>query len=334
MSYFQFQDPWFFLLLVIIPLLIFRALKNRPATLQFSSLGSLKILQGRGLEILAATPLILRCLAIALLVTALARPQEGRKSTEILSAGVDILLAIDTSGSMSAKDFNKNSQPIDRLTVVKEVVSEFIGSREFDRMGMVVFGNEAFTQCPLTLDHDILHSLLNKLEIGVAGNSTAIGSAIGISVKRLKDLESKSKVIILLTDGRNTAGNITPFQAAEIAKTYGIKIYTVGVGTKRKRRARSPMSNPFGQQMRIRSISLDEESLKKIAEQTGGRYFRATDSDSLKQIYAQIDSLEKSEVKWIDHSEYRELFPLFLVSALLLVVIETILTQTCLQRVP
>jgi Ca-activated chloride channel family protein len=170
------------------------------------------------------------------------------------------------------------------------------------------------------------------LEIGVAGNSTAIGSAIGISVKRLKDLESKSKVIILLTDGRNTAGDIAPLRAAEIAQTYGIKIYTVGVGTK----SRTPLQipSPFGQQLPGRDFSIDEDSLKKIAEQTGGRYFRATDSDSLKQIYAQIDSLEKSEVKWIDHSEYKELFPFFLIPALLLVLIETILTQTRLRRVP
>lgn len=332
MRYFQFQDPWLFLLLAIIPLLIYRTLKNRPATFHFSSLGSLKTLHRRGVGFLAAIPLILRCLAIALLVTALARPQEGRKSTEILSAGVDILLAIDTSGSMRAMDFEKNHQPVDRLTVVKNVVSEFIDSREFDRMGMVVFGNEAFTQCPLTLDHDILHSFLDKLQIGVAGDSTAIGSAIGISVKRLKDLKSKSKVIILLTDGRNNVQNITPFQAAEIAKTYGIKIYTVGVGTKGQ--APFPMNTPFGQKMLMQRVSIDEDSLKKIAEQTGGRYFRATDSDSLKQIYAQIDSLEKSEVKWIDHSEYRELFPLFLIPALLLVLTETILTQTRLRRVP
>lgn len=332
MTYFQFQDPWVFLLLAIIPLLIYRTLKNRPATLHFSSLDSLKVLHSKGMDFLAATPLILRCLAIALLVTALARPQEGRKSTEILSAGVDILLAIDTSGSMQAMDFEKNNQPVDRLTVVKDVVSEFIDSREFDRMGMVVFGNEAFTQCPLTLDHDILHSFLKKLQIGVAGDSTAIGSAIGISVKRLKDLESKSKVIILLTDGRNNAGNITPLQAAEIAKTYDIKIYTVGVGTHGE--APFPMNTPFGRKMLMQKVEMDEDSLKKIAEQTGGRYFRATDSDSLKQIYAQIDSLEKSEVKWIDHSEYRELFPLFLIPALLLVLAETILAQTRLRRVP
>ena len=332
MSYFQFQDPWLFILLSLIPFIIYRAYTHRPATLHYSSLDALKTLRRKRTEWLAAIPLILRCLAIALLVAALARPQEGRKSTEILSAGVDILLAIDTSGSMRAMDFEKNTRPVNRLSVVKDVVSEFIDSREFDRMGMVVFGNEAFTQCPLTLDHDILHSFLNKLQIGVAGDSTAIGSAIGISVKRLKDLESKSKVIILLTDGRNNTGNITPFQAADIAKTYGIKIYTVGVGTKGQ--APFPMSTPFGQKMLLQRVAIDEDSLKKIAEQTGGQYFRATDSDSLKQIYAQIDSLEKSEVKWIDHSEYRELFPLFPIPALFLILTEMVLTQTRLRRVP
>lgn len=332
MRYFQFQDPWLFILLSLIPLIIYRTLKNRPATLHYSSLDALKTLRRRGTEWLAATPLILRCLTVALLVVALARPQEGRKSTEILSAGVDIILAIDTSGSMQAMDFEKNHQPVSRLTIVKDVVSEFIDSREFDRMGMVVFGNEAFTQCPLTLDHDILHAFVNKLQIGVAGDSTAIGSAIGVSVKRLKDLESKSKVIILLTDGRNNMGHITPFQAAQIARTYGIKIYTVGVGTQGK--VPYPVDTLFGRQALFQQVQMDEESLKKIAEQTGGRYFRATDSDSLKQIYAQIDSLEKSEVKWIDHSEYRELFPLFLILALLLVLTEMVLSQTRLRRVP
>ena len=332
MRYFQFQDPWLFLLLALIPFIVYRSIKNRPATLHYSSLSSLKALRKKGTQLLAATPLVLRCLAIGLLVVALARPQEGRKSTEILSAGVDIILAIDTSASMQAMDFEKNHQPVDRLTVVKDVVSDFIDSREFDRIGMVVFGNEAFTQCPLTLDHDILHGFVRKLRIGVAGDSTAIGSAIGISVKRLKDLKSKSKVIILLTDGRNNMGNITPFQAAQIADAFDIKIYTVGVGTKGK--VPFQLNTPLGPQIMYQRVELDEESLMKIADLTGGRYFRATDSNSLKQIYAQIDSLEKSEVKWVDHSEYRELFPIFLIPALLLVITEMVLSQTRLRRVP
>ncbi|NIQ03975.1 MAG: VWA domain-containing protein [Nitrospinaceae bacterium] len=332
MSYFQFQNPWLFLLLVLIPLIIYAALKNRPAALHYSSLKTLKTVRRRQVDWLAAIPLILRCLAVAFLVVALARPQQGRKSTEILSAGVDIILAIDTSGSMQAQDFEKKHQPVDRLTVVKDVVSEFIDSREYDRIGMVVFGNEAFTQCPLTLDHDILHAFVDKLQIGVAGDSTAIGSAIGISAKRLKDLKSKSKVIILLTDGRNNAGHLTPLQAAEIADTLGIKIYTVGVGTRGK--APFASNSILGPQMTYQQVEMDEDTLKKIAQKTGGQYFRATDTDSLKKIYAQIDSLEKSEVKWIDHSEYKELFPAFALPALVLILSEKILTHTRLRRLP
>ncbi len=298
----------------------------------YSSLTLLKSLRPKWAALVAAIPMTLRCLAIILIVVAIARPQEGRKSTEILTHGVDILLAIDTSGSMQAMDFKKNNQPVDRLTIVKNVVGEFIDGREFDRMGMVVFGAEAFTQCPLTLDHNILQLFLEKLKIGLAGDSTAIGSAIGISVKRLKELESKSKVIILLTDGRNNAGDLTPVQAAEIAKTFGIKIYTVGVGTKDK--APFMVDGILGSQIVYQEVEIDEETLKQIAKVTGGQYFRATDTDSLKKIYAQIDQLEKSEVRWIDHSEYRELFPYFLVPGLMLLLLEIGLSQTRLRRIP
>ncbi|WP_244875031.1 VWA domain-containing protein [Nitrospina gracilis] len=211
-------------------------------------------------------------------------------------------------------------------------MSEFIDGREFDRMGMVVFGNEAFTQCPLTLDHNILQEFLSRLDIGVAGDSTAIGSAIAIAVKRLKDLESKSKVIILLTDGRNNAGSIPPRQAAEIAATFGIKIYTVGVGTHGK--VPFVFDGILGRQLIMQDVEMDEESLKEIADITNGKYFRAMDTDSLKKIYTQIDQLEKSEVKWIDHSEFKELFPYFLIPGLLLLITEFTLAQTRLRRIP
>jgi len=332
MTYFRFEDPWLFIFLGLVPWLIYLDWKNAPATLHYSSLSILKSLHSPRIKYLALLPLVLRCLVVVLLVLALARPQEGRKSTEILSAGVDIVLALDTSGSMQALDFKKEDQPVDRLTVVKDVVTDFIKGRDFDRIGMVVFGNEAFTQCPLTLDHDVLHTFLGKLEIGVAGDSTAIGSAIGISVKRLKDLESKSKVVILLTDGRNNMGKITPLQAADIASALGVKIYAVGVGTRGK--APFKVNTPIGPQIIYQNVELDETTLKQIAEKTGGRYFRATDSDSLKKIYEQIDLLEKSEVKWIDHSEFNELFPRFLIPGLLLLLIEIGLSGTRLRRIP
>ncbi len=332
MTYFRFQDPLWFLLLGLIPWLVYLCWKNPGGTFHYSSLSTLKALRPRRVDFLAAIPIILRCLAVALLVVSLARPQEGRKSTEILSAGVDIILAIDTSGSMRALDLEKDDKQVDRLTVVKDVVREFIGTREFDRMGMVVFGQEAFTQCPLTLDHDVLDTFLERLKIGVAGDSTAIGSAIGIAVKRLKDLKSKSKVIILLTDGRNNTGSLTPFQAAEIAQTFGIKIYTVGVGT----RGQAPflVDSLFGQKIIYQDVELDEATLIKIADMTDGKYFRATDADSLQKIYREINQLEKSEVKWIDHSEYKELFLFFLIPAMVLVFLELVLAETRLRRVP
>lgn len=332
MTYFQFQNPWMFLLLLLIPWMAYQHRRNRPAAFHFSSIDTVKRLQPPHVAIMAWTPLVLRCLAVLFIVIAIARPQEGRKSTEILTHGVDIMLALDTSGSMQAMDFEKKGQPVDRLTIVKDVVSEFIAGREFDRIGMVVFGEEAFTQCPLTLDHDILQEFLKRLNIGVAGDSTAIGSAIGISVKRLKELESKSKVIILLTDGRNNSGNISPLQAAEIAKTFGIKIYTIGVGTRGK--APFIIDGLMGQRMIYQNVEMDEEVLMKIAEITGGKYYRATDAESLKKIYAQIDQLEKSEVKWIDHSEFKELFPHYLVPGVLLLLLEIVLTQTRLRRIP
>lgn len=332
MTYFRFQDPWWFLLLGLIPWLVYLHWKNPGGTLLYSSIGTLQALRPRRVDLLAAIPIVLRCLAVALLVFSLARPQEGRKSTEILSAGVDIILAIDTSGSMRALDLKKDGKRVDRLTVVKDVVSEFIATREFDRMGMVVFGKEAFTQCPLTLDHNVLSTFLERLKIGIAGDSTAIGSAIGISVKRLKDLKSKSKVIILLTDGRNNTGSLTPFQAAEIAQIFGIKIYTVGVGT----HGQAPflVDSLFGQKLVYQDVELDEATLIKIADMTDGKYFRATDTDSLKKIYREINQLEKSEVKWIDHSEFKELFLFFLIPAMVLVLLELLLGETRLRRVP
>ncbi len=332
MTFFRFEDPWFLLLILLLPLAAVVARRNREAVLSYSSIGRLKRVRPNRMALISAIPNFLKALAFALLIIALARPQEGHKRSQILSAGVDIVLAIDTSGSMQALDFKKDDKPIDRLEVVKDVVANFINNRENDRMGMVVFGQEAFTQCPLTLDHDILLSFLENLKIGVAGDSTAIGSAIGIAVKRLKDLKSKSKVIILLTDGRNNAGSLSPAQAAEIGKTYGIKIYTIGVGTRGK--APFLVDSLFGKQYIYQNVEIDEKTLQEIAQKTRAKYFRATDRESLKIIYAQIDSLEKTDVKILDRSEYRELFPYFLIPGFILILFDTLLSQTRLRRIP
>ncbi len=330
MIFFQFHNPWLLMLLLGLPLLALQ--KRKGASVHFSSIAILKILRPSKVDLYAGLPLLLRFLVVALLIIALARPQEGRKSTEIVSVGVDIMLALDTSGSMQALDFIEDKQRITRLAVVKGVVSKFIDNRPNDRIGMVVFGEQAYTQCPLTLDQGVLQTFLSKLEIGMAGDSTAIGSAIGIAVKRLKDLESKSKVIILLTDGRNNAGSLVPLQAAQTAKTFGIKIHTIGVGTKGK--APFLVNSVFGQRYVYQEVDIDEGTLKEISKITGGQYFRATDLESLQNIYKQIDEMEKSEVKVIDHSEYNELFYYFLIPGLILLLLEIVLSNTLLRRIP
>ena len=331
MTFFRFEDPWLLLILLSLPILILRE-RTIASVINYSSLASLKAVSQHHSKIKAMVPIILRFLAITLFIIAFARPQEGHKRTEILSQGVDIVLAIDTSGSMQALDFKKNETQVTRLSVVKDVVAEFVKNRETDRIGMVVFGANAFTQCPLTLDQNILLSFLNKLKIGMAGDATAIGSAIGISARRLKDLKSKSKVIILLTDGRNNSGAISPLQAAEIAKSLGIKVYTIGVG----KRGKAPflVDSIFGKRLIYQNVDIDEEVLNKISKMTDAKYFRATDLKSLKDIYKQIDLLEKSEVKSIDHSEHKELFHYFLIPGLILLLTEIIFSNSFLRRLP
>jgi Ca-activated chloride channel homolog len=331
MTFFRFEDPWFLLLLLIFPVLLVRE-KMITSTINYSSLTSLKLASQNSSKIKTIVPIILTYVAIGLFIIGLARPQEGRKRTEILSQGVDIVLAIDTSGSMQALDFKKDEDRVTRLSVVKDVVAEFVIGREMDRIGMVVFGANAFTQCPLTLDQNILLSFINKLKIGMAGDATAIGSAIGISARRLKDLKSKSKVIILLTDGRNNSGAISPLQAAEIAKTLGIKVYTIGVG----KRGKAPflVDSIFGKRLIYRNVDIDEKVLNKISIMTDAKYFRATDLKSLKDIYKQIDLLEKSEVKTLDHSEYKELFLFFLIPGFILLITEIIFSNSFLKKLP
>ena len=331
MTFFRFEDPWLLLILLSLPILILRE-RTIASVINYSSLASLKAVSQHHSKVKAMVPIVLRFIAITLFIIAFARPQEGHKRTEILSQGVDIVLAIDTSGSMQALDFKKNETQVTRLSVVKDVVAEFVKNREMDRIGMVVFGANAFTQCPLTLDQNILLSFLDKLKIGMAGDATAIGSAIGISARRLKDLKSKSKVIILLTDGRNNSGAISPLQAAEIAKSLGIKVYTIGVG----KRGKAPflVDSIFGKRLIYQNVDIDEEVLNKISKMTDAKYFRATDLKSLKDIYKQIDLLEKSEVKSIDHSEHKELFHYFLIPGLILLLTEIVFSNSFLRRLP
>jgi Ca-activated chloride channel family protein len=332
MEQLQFEEPLALILLAIIPLWAYWNRLDKKSTILYSSISSIKSLQPTGFSGAFYISPILRCLAIFFIVLSLARPQQGQTTREILTKGVDIILAVDTSGSMRALDFKKEDQRVTRLKALKDVASEFIKKRQQDRIGLVAFGQEAFTQCPLTLDQNILLSFLDQLSIGMAGDSTAIGSAIGIAAKRLKDLESKSKVIILLTDGRNTAGALAPIQGAEIAKALGIKVYTIGIGSRGK--APFLVDTLFGQKYVYQNVDIDETTLKEISKLTGAEYFRATDTESLQEIYNKIDELEKTEVKIKEYSRYFELFPYFLIPGLFLLLLEIITSQTRYQRVP
>ncbi|MGB5173289.1 MAG: VWA domain-containing protein, partial [Thermoanaerobaculia bacterium] len=254
---------------------------------------------------------------------------------QVRTEGIDIVLVLDTSGSMQALDLDAD-RPINRrrnrLQVAKEVVEEFVQGRTNDQVGLVVFGNEAFTQCPLTLDHGIVATFLEGIEIGMAGDATAIGSALGTAVKRLRDSQAESKVIILLTDGRSNAGALSPEKAAEIAETFGIKVYTIGAGTRGK--APFVVDSLFGKQVVYESVEIDEKTLGDIAERTGGRYFRAEDTGALKSIYEEIDEMEKTEIKTSSYMEYNEQYRRFLIPALALLLLEVVLLGTRYRKLP
>lgn len=327
----RFEDPWLLVFFILVPLIILYQWKGMGRNrVRFSSLDNLKRLKKSTSIFLRYILLVLRCLAVVLLVMALARPQSGTKATEVLTEGIDIILCLDTSGSMQALDFKWKNERQNRLQVVKKVVSDFIKGRKNDRIGMVVFGEEAFTQCPLTLDYGVLLSFLDQVKIGMAGDSTAIGSALGTCVKRLRDL--KSKVVILLTDGRNNAGSVSPETAAEIAKTFNVKTYTIGVGTEGE--VPFLVDTIFGKRYVYQRVDLDEETLKGIAEITGGTYFKATNTKALEEIYNQIDKLEKTKVEVKEYMEYQELFGWFLLPGLACILLEIILSNTRFRKIP
>lgn len=327
----RFSEPIFLLLLPLISA-IFLFGKKSGGTIRFSSIETMKRLKSNVRLHPKTILLYLRALALVFVVLALARPQSGKKFSEVSSEGIDILLAIDTSGSMQALDFKLEGKPTTRLEVVKNVVTDFIKKRPGDRLGLVVFGEEAFTQCPLTLDHGVLLQFLKRLKIGMAGDATAIGSALGIAVNRMKDLKAKSKVVVLLTDGQNNAGSIQPIKGAEIAKTFGIKVYTIGVGTRGK--APYLVDTVFGKQYVYQQVDIDETTLTEIAKITGAKYYRATDLDELRKIYEEIDRLEKTEVKIKEYTEFNEMFHVFLLLGIILILGEMVLANTRLRTVP
>jgi Ca-activated chloride channel family protein len=317
------------LLLLIVPVVYLFLRKRRERSVGYSSI---ELVVGAGLE---AGPLkrfgrmALRVVVLALLILAIARPQTGQSEYTTHTEGVDILLVLDTSGSMQAQDF----KPRNRLHVAKEVVKEFVGIRTHDRIGLVVFAGHAITQCPLTLDYPVLTGLIDDVDIGMLEDGTAIGVALATAVNRLKNSEARSRVVVLLTDGQNNAGMIDPVTAAKVAAALGIKVYTVGVGT--KGRAPMPVNDPiFGNRTVLVEVNLDEEMLTKIAELTDGQYFRATDKEELVEIYQRIDELEKTRIDSETFVNYTDRFRWFVLPALCLFILELGLGHTILREIP
>lgn len=330
-----FRDPLILLLLIVIlpAFLYFRFCRRGTNHIIFPSTGIIKSLKPSFFQRYRYLLIILRSIVIILLIIALARPQYGNEQTKVMTEGIDIILTVDVSGSMMAEDFELGGKRYNRLHVVKQVVADFIKKRTNDRIGLVVFAGRAYTQCPLTLDYGMLLQLLEKIEIGMIEDMTTIGSAIASSVDRIRDSEAKSKVIVLLTDGRNNAGEIDPLTAAEIAKTFDIKIYTIGVGTKGL--VPFPAFDLFGNKvMKQVRIDIDEDTLEEIARITNGRYYNASDTKSLKEIYTQIDMLERTETEVMQYAEYHELFHYFLLSAFGLLLFELGLTKTRFRKIP
>ncbi|MCD6347854.1 MAG: VWA domain-containing protein [Bacteroidales bacterium] len=312
----QFANESFLWLLLVLPLMIvwyiFR-FNRHHASFQISTLEGITKQRKSWRVYLRHILFVLRTSAIALLIIALARPQSTSSWENISTEGIDIILALDISGSMLAEDFRPN-----RLEASKDVAMEFIAGRPDDRMGLVVFSGESFTQCPLTTDHAVLMNLFKDIKSGMIQDGTAIGLGLANAVSRLEESKAKSKVIILLTDGVNNQGEIAPLTAAEIAKTFGIRVYTVGVGTRGN--APYPVKTAFGIQYQNVPVKIDEDVLREIASMTDGQYFRATNNSKLKEIYREIDQLEKSkiEVREISHKT-EEYFWLGMIAALLLI---------------
>ncbi|MCI5145092.1 MAG: VWA domain-containing protein, partial [Candidatus Electrothrix sp. AR3] len=272
----------------------------------------------------------LRLIALGLIIIAMARPQWGTTSTEVEASGIDILLAVDVSGSMKAMDFTLKGKAVDRLVVVKSVVAKFIEERPNDRIGLVAFSGRPYMVCPLTLDHDWLLLRLESLRTGMIEDGTAIGSAIVAGVNRLRQQDAKSKIVILLTDGVNNAGKAAPLTAAEAAETMQIKVYTIGAG--RRGMAPMPVEDQFGRKRIIRAkVDIDEDTLGKIADMTGAKYFRATDTKSLEKIYEEINAMEATTRKIKHFARYRELFSWLVFAALLLLGVELFVSR---RRLP
>ena len=326
----SFAYPWVLYFLVLLPAIFYYWWKKREQltpNLTFSTLKMFSDVPKSLREKLVHLPIYLRIIALALLIIALARPQTFSSGENIYTEGIDIAMVLDISGSMLAEYFKPN-----RLEAAKKVIDDFIKGRTTDKIGLVVFSGESFTQCPLTIDYSVLRNLLKDIYSGMIQDGTAIGNAIANGVNRLKDSKAKSKVMILLTDGVNNAGEIDPITAAQIAQKFGIRIYTVGVGTMGE--APYPFQTPFGKRYQMVPVEIDESLLKQISNITGGKYFRATNNRKLVEIYEEIDRLEKTRVEVTSYRHAKELYFNWAFAGFLLLLIEFGLSRTYLRKLP
>jgi Ca-activated chloride channel homolog len=325
----EFANPEYFWVLALIPILVLYKIfisNNRKTTLNYSDTKPFEGTKNWKVR-LRELPFFIRLIIIGLISIILARPQTTSGEEKVTSEGIDIVLALDVSTSMLAQDLQPN-----RIKAAKKTAEEFIDNRPNDRIGLVVFAGQSFTQSPITVDHTILKELLDKLETGMVQDGTAIGMGLATSVSRLKESEAKSRVVILLTDGDNNSGSVSPETAAEIAKTFGIRVYTIGVGTKGK--AKYPVQTPFGTRTQYIDVKLDEAMLTKIADITDGKYFRATNNKSLADIYKQIDELEKTKVDVAYFSNHTELYYPYAIAAIALLFFEMLLRLTIFRKLP
>jgi Ca-activated chloride channel family protein len=333
----NFAHPYFLLLLLLLPVLAWlKGKRGSPPAFLYSSVklvaGLTNVRRSRAGFFLAA----LRWLALAFFIFALAQPRSMKSTTTVKASGVDIVVAFDLSGSMMSEDFVVNGARVDRFDMARSILKDFIDKRPSDRLGLIVFATQAFIATPLTLDHDFLQENLDRLEIGsINPNATAIGDALAAALNQLRDLKAKSKTVILMTDGENNSGKIDPLMAAQAAQALGVKVYTIGVS----KNGTAPMpvgKNPYTGETIYQEmpVDVDETTLQKIAQTTGGKYYRADTTEHFHQIYADIDKLEKTEAIINKFAEYTELFPWFVWAGLAVLLIEIILGQTIFRRLP
>jgi Ca-activated chloride channel family protein len=327
------QPEWFWLLALLPLVMLWRGRRGPVAAVEYSDVGLAREVARSSRSRIGNITWLLPLLAGVLMIVGLARPQRGHSRTEVTANGIDIVLGLDVSGSMQALDFEIDGQRLNRIEVVKSVVAKFIEQRPNDRIGLIAFAGAPYLVSPLTLDHDWLQQNLERVNIGTGDDGTAIGSAIAASVNRLRTTPAKSKVVILLTDGMNNTGKISPLSAAEAAKALGVKVYTIGVGVRGK--APIPVKDEAGNpHMIMAKVDVDEKTLQAVADETGGKFYRATDTNSLQRIYGEINTLERTPATVQKFEHYDELYPYALIPSLAILALGSLLQQTRFRRLP